>query len=117
MGDDFQGTKWITLEPNDSGVPYSFTITASSSTTANDGFIPYGTNVNSVSAKAYDSNSNDVTSEMVNGTPAVDNNVITVNLDYPSTSGTGVYKLTLILTLNTGSVIEADFIRIRAEDT
>lgn len=114
MGDNFQGRKRISLQPNDSAVPYTFTINVCSSTTANDGFIPYGTVVSSVSVKAYNASGTDITDTMIEGTPTVSNNVVTVNLNYPG--ATGEYKLTFILTLDSGAVIEADFTRIDAED-
>lgn len=116
MRDYIQGSDWIYLEPQDIAVPYQITVTICSSLTANDGYIPYGTNVSAVTAIGYDSDSNIVTSELINGTPTVTNNVISFYLDYPSTTGIDIYKITFKLTLDNvkGTIKELDFVRIRA---
>lgn len=116
--DYIKGTKWIELEPLDRAVPYQFKVNVNSSATANDGYIPYDTNVASVTAVGYDSDGNVVTSELIHTAPTVSSNVVTIHLNYPSTTGVGVYKITFKLTLDNakGTVKELDHRRIRALD-
>jgi hypothetical protein len=117
MSDDFlTPTEWITLEPQDSAVPFTFTFGVCSSATANDGFLPYGTNISSITITAYNSSGTDATTQLVSSS-SEDSNVVTVSLKYPATSGAGIYKLTFKLTLDNGTIKEADFTRIRAENT
>lgn len=110
---DFQTTGQITLQPGDS-MGYAFEITVASAANANDGYIPFGTNVASVSVVAYNSDGTDVTSLLIVGTPTVTSNVINIRLQYPGTNGR--YKLTFDLTLDNGWTKEADFGRVIAED-
>lgn len=118
--DYIKGTEWIELEPQDVGVPYKIKVNVNSSVSANDGYIPYGTNISSVSAVAYNVDSNGViqstvTSELIHTAPTVLSNIITIYLSYPSTTGVGLYKLTFKLTLdNSITVKELDHRRIRA---
>lgn len=112
---NFKTSGEISLQPNDN-MGYSFTVTVGSSATANDGFIPYGTTVSSVVVIAYDKDDVNVTSELIFGTPSVSQNVVSMQLKYPTTSGDGRYKLTMILTLDNGDVKEADFDRVYARN-
>ena len=113
---DFKNTEDIVLQPSDSSVPYSFTLTPCTSATANDGAIPYGTTVSSVAVTAHkQEDSAVVTTELV-ASSSVSSNVVTVLLKYPATSKVGKYHLRIIATLSTGAVIEFDFNRVRAYD-
>ncbi len=113
MSDSFQGTANITLQANDSKVPYSFTFTVCSSATANNGLLPYGTNISTVTVTAYDSALSPVLT-IISGTPTVASNVVTVKLGWPGSAG--IYKLTFVATLDNadGTKIEADFTRVYA---
>lgn len=110
-----KGVEIIILQPNDADISYKFRAAVCSAEDANDGAIPYNTNVSSVSVTAYDEDGNVVT-DLVQGSPSVSDNVVTITLSYPSTSGTGRYKLTCVMTLNTGTTIEWDYDRVYAED-
>lgn len=115
MADSFQGVADIILQPGDATVPYTFTFAACSSTTANDGSIPYNTTISSVAVTAFDEEGSDVTSQMV----ASESNTTTtetINLKYPATAGAGRYSLEMLVTLDSGAVMEFDFTRIYAED-
>ena len=117
MSDNFNlEQKTITLQPNDTKVPHTFTFSVCSSATANDGFLPYGTNIASVVVTAYNSSGTAVTATMVSGTPSVASNIVTTKLNYPGASG--AYKLTMVATLDNGDAteIEADFTRVIAKD-
>ncbi len=113
---DFSGTSTIVINPTDDTVPYSFAFTPCTSTTANDGAIPYGTSVSSATVKAYKRGTNaDVTTEMVVSSSEL-SNVVTANLQYPATSKSGMYYLTFTLTLDTGATMEFDFNRVKVKD-
>jgi len=77
--------------------------------------LPYGHSLDSCTVKAYDADGNPVTSEIVNSS-SLAANVVTVELDYPSTSGPGKYKLTFEYTTTNGYTDEADFNRVVAKD-
>ena len=114
--DSFIGTKDIILQPSCSKVPYTFTFTTCSSATANDGHLPYGTNISSVVVTASKDDGTVATSDLINSS-SVATNTITVKLKYPSTNGTGRYFLNFAITLDNvdSTVIDADFKRIYAE--
>ena len=110
---NFKTNGRINLQPNDV-MGYSFTITVATSTTSNDGYLPVGTSVSSVNVRAYDKDDVLVTSDLISGTPSVNNNVISMKLKYPVLSGVGRYKLTMVMVLDNGDSKEADFSRVFA---
>ena len=116
MADDFSGTDKITLRPADVGVPYRFTFAACTTADANDGSIPYGDTIDSIAVTAHTSElSTDVSTEMVGTvTLAGDHLSVTVELNYPDTTGIGTYHLKFVLTLASGAIIEYDFNRVKA---
>jgi hypothetical protein len=111
---DFKTNGRVTLRPDDIKGK-SYTITVSSSATANDGYIPYNTNVSSVVVIAYDSDDEIVTTDLIEGTPTVTNNVIYVQYKYPILNLNGQYKIVFKLTLDNGDVYIAIFGRVFAE--
>ena len=98
----------IILQPYTEAAPYTFTFTICSSATANDGAIPYGDSVSACTVKAYDADNEDVTSEIIDSS-SVANNVVSVALNYPATSGAGSYKLTFQVATTNGAHLEFDF--------
>jgi len=108
---NFKGNKEITLQPNDAKVNYNFTFTVAT-ITGNDGFLPYGTSIDSLVVTLLDEDGASV--EGIYGTPTVSSNIVSVKLNYPPSAGR--YSLQFILTLDDGEVIEADFTRIIARD-
>jgi hypothetical protein len=115
MGDSFDTNGIIILQPGTATVPYSFTFAAATSATANDGSIPFGSTIAGADVKAFDAVGNDVTAEIVDSETNTTLSVTPV-LKYPGTSGAGNYSLEILLTLNTGAVLETDFTRIYAGD-
>ena len=111
--DNFDGDVAITLQPNDSGVPFQFEFKACSSPTANDGSIPFGTTISGVSVTGHTGAGTDVTSQLI-ANYTLDANLVTVFLNYPSGRGVGTYHLTFVLTLDSGTVMEFDFNEITA---
>ena len=117
MADSFTTSGVILLQPGSATVPYTFTFTAASSATANDGSIPFESTISSAVVKAFDEGGTDRTSEMIVGTtPVTGGLVVTVSLKYPATSGAGRYSLEFLLTLSTGAVLEFDYTRVSARD-
>ena len=115
MADSFQGVKDIILQPGSATVPYTFTFAACSSATANDGSIPYGTTISSATIKVFDEAGVDKTTEII----ASETNtatVLTISLKYPATAGVGRYSIEMLVTLDSGAVMEFDFTRLYAED-
>lgn len=82
------------------------------------GAIPHGTNINSDGAAVtgYDTDGNDVTSELIEGLPSVSSNKVSVILTYPATTGEGRYKLSFALTLDNSDVENYDFPGVKAKD-
>ncbi len=111
----FAGRRWIYVQPGDS-IGYTFTATVCTSTTANDGFVPYNRLISSVAVKAFDADGTDVTSDIIVGTPSLVDLITTVVLKWPTTNGAGRYKLEFIYTLDNSQTIEIDFNRLRAKD-
>lgn len=107
---NFSTVGQINLQSGDE-LPWEFEIPAASSATEK-GAIPYNTTVSSVVVTAYDEDGNDVTTEMITGTPTVSDNLITAIIKYPATTGDGRYKLTFACTLNTGRTKQFDFTRV-----
>jgi len=108
---NFESSKSITLQPGDTEKPYEFKITVCSSSTANDGWIPYNTTVSSVVVTAYDENTDTTVSGMISGTPSESENVITVLLNHIDTNGE--YYLYFLLTLNTEATVGTYFKNIK----
>jgi len=115
MADQFQGFDSITIQPGTDAAVYTFTFAICSSATANDGSIPFGDTISDEAVKAFDEDGSDVTGEIVD-TSSSSTTVVTVALNYPSTSGAGRYSLEFVLTLASGAKMEFDFSRLYARD-
>lgn len=108
----FRGTSKILIQPNTFSVGYRFHCTTCTSTTSNDGMLPFSTEISSVTATAKTS-SGLTDTELIEST-SLSTPDIDLALSYPSTNGTGRYYLTFILTLSNGSILELDFNRVEA---
>ncbi len=113
--DDFQGNDIIRVQPSDTKVPYCFTFTYASACDGDDGALPHGTTIQDYDLTAHKSDGTDATSELIHS-HSRSNNVVTVNLKYPTSLGTGWYHLVFVLTLDTGTVVEFDFNRVEVKD-
>ncbi|MHA2402032.1 MAG: hypothetical protein ACXADH_03495 [Candidatus Kariarchaeaceae archaeon] len=103
---DVQGNALIKLRPGDN-LTYEFEAAPCSSRTANDGAIPYGTNVSSILVKAYMADGAEAT-DIVNQQAAA-SNIVSLVLTYPATNGGGQYQLRFALTLDNAEVINKRF--------
>jgi hypothetical protein len=111
---NFETVGEINLQTGDE-IGYGFKFPIASSTTEK-GAIPYGRSISSVVVTAYDSDGNDVTTEMISGTPAISGEIVSIVLTYPSVTGDGRYKLTFALTLDNGWTRQKDFQRVIAKN-
>ena len=112
----FKGTGEIVIQPSDVGVIYSFGFSASTSATANDGSIPYGTSISSVVVAAFKETATRTTDTDLVTSSSVTSNVVSVVLKWPTTNGAGLYTLRFFCTLSDGEKIEYDFGRVIARD-
>jgi len=117
---NFQSAGNITLQPNDANATYSFSFPVCSTSTANDGYLPADTTISGVVVTAQSDDGTDATADMIDTTTNT-TTVVSVTLDYPTTTmsgitGVGYYKLTFVLTLDNGTVLEADFNRVEAKN-
>ena len=110
---DFSTAGEITIQPEDQ-MTYYFKFTNASSQHANDGSLPYGVSISSVTVTAFDSDGTNVTSLLIMGTPTVADNIVTVKLQYPGYEDQ--FKLTFYCTLSNGDKKEFDFSRVFSED-
>ncbi len=114
---DFLGNDDIIVQPATSKAAYEFEITVCSAAGANDGFLAFGRTIASVVVTAHKHGPTLlVDTELIEGTPTKVDQIITVKLNYPSTNGGGRYKLEFVMTLDDGSVEEADFGRCLVKD-
>lgn len=111
---DFKGHSQITLQPNDVKRGFIFNITTSTSKTANNGNIAYGTTISSVVITGM-TESGTTDTELLYAY-SLSSSEISVQLSYPTTNGNGQYKLQFVLTLSSNEVKELDFNRIICKD-
>lgn len=110
---DFKEQGDIEIEPGDVNVPYAFNLPPCSSATANDGAIPFGTNISTIVVTAHKSDGGVATGLVASSSES--GNVITVLLTDPSTPD-GTYHIKFVCTLDSGAVIEFNFNRVKVRD-
>ena len=109
----FKGSSKILIQPNSFSIGFRFHCTTCTSTTANDGMIPWGLEISSVVVTAK-------TTDGIAETGLIESTALTtpdidLALSWP-TNGAGRYKLTFVLTLDNGTLLELDFHRVEARD-
>lgn len=109
---DFQGSKNIVLQPLHKNVVYEFDITVAPEGKPNQGFIPYGSTISSITVKIFN-NAGVENTEILKDTDLTDFQV-TLTLSYPAIAGEGYYGVRFVIILADGQEIEADFARIQA---
>lgn len=107
---DFKGNKPIIIQPYDKDNGYVFHVTTATSESANDGKLPFGTTISSVTAVAR-TEDDVIDTELIASTSLFSSN-ITLTLTYPTTNGDGRYKITFVLVLSNASEVELDFHRV-----
>lgn len=126
MGDHFQGSNLIQLQPGDTSVPFKFQFTVASSSGKSDGALPYASTVVSCVADAHRGNDGVAvsTGSIVQAASdfSYDGNTVVIPLTYSSSVGDGIYHLSIGVTASiNGStsdlfVKEFDFNRISVGD-
>ena len=96
--------------------PLNFKFTVCSSATENDGNLPYGTTISTATIIATDPDGEVVTSSLVSNQASVSDYVVSCKISYLEGATEGFYKLTVVLTLNTGYVDEFDFKKLLVKD-
>ena len=113
--DHFKETELLELYPGDTEVAIKEEVTIKTADSATDGFLAYGRSVSSVVATIFDDDTGtDVTTEMLSTAATESDNIITIVLDYPLTSGAGTYMVKTIITLDDGSTREVRLRKIKA---
>lgn len=113
----FEGVDKIILHRYDSGVPFTFSFPACSTSEANDGAIPNGTTISSATVTIHkERTGSNVTTQMLDGSPSVNPNSITLALKYPTTSGVGSYYIRFILTITGDIDMEFNFDRLEVKN-
>ena len=112
----FLGNNKIILQPNDSDIQYRFDFTVCSSVTSNDGFLPFRASISEVLVKTTDEYRTTVSGIVQNSIIISGGETVISTLSYPTDLSEGRYFMTFVLTLDNGSVLEADFNRIEVTD-
>jgi hypothetical protein len=114
---NIMGNKSILLQPGDTKIGITIRVKICSTATANDGYIPFGTTVESAAATVYFEDGTVVTSGIVYSNPTVSGGQdVRIELKYPTETGEGRYKLSYLLQLSDGATKELDFNRIVAKN-
>ena len=116
MAHNFRGG-FVVIKQGDDAVPISLQLSVCSSATANDGYLPYGTNISSVAVTSYKMDDDrTVTTDLIEaGYTTVANNIVYCRLQYPATNGTGYYGLKILMTLDDAAptILRADHEKIQ----
>jgi hypothetical protein len=111
MGDNFQGTDSITLQPGDENVPIYLRLVAASASTKNDGSMPYGSSVLSVATKIHrGAGGADATTYLLSSSAISANTIIAyLTYDAPGSSRSwaehGLYNITATVTMDLDGAI------------
>lgn len=126
MGDFFQGSELIKLQPGDTNVPFTFSFPSASSSTLNDGALPFNSTVSSVTASVHRGNDNVAITDgdivHSNTDFSLSSNTVTIPLTYSSSNASGIYHLEInvVASINgaTSNLFtkEFDFNRIQLRD-
>lgn len=92
MADHFQGTGRITLQRGSSNVPYRFQVTVASSSSKNNGALPYDSSLCSVTLNCYQLGST-VSSTQIIVSQTLDGNEMVLRLTWTTQVRPGIYKL------------------------
>ena len=108
---DVEGHEVIQLRPGDK-LTYEYDASPASSAVANDGAIPYGTNIASVAVTGY-KGSVVATSDLIQQS-GYSGNIVQIQLKYPTAKGGGKYQLRIAITLDNGEVINKRHDNVKA---
>jgi len=98
MNDKFQGDDHITLTPYTSSVPYYFQATVASSSSMNDGGLPYNSSVCSFIVKVRRADGTTANSSGMVSNSTLNGNIMSVRLNYSTHLDEGLYCMTFVVT-------------------
>jgi len=117
--DSYFGDEEILIQPGTRNVTYSYFYEPKESNLEEEGWIPEGAHLTAVSGTVYkiaDENDrpidNIIVDDLLQGDPVVIDNTVYVKLSYPSDSGFGRYKITMVVYFDADSSDETDFKRV-----
>jgi len=108
---DVEGHEVIQLRPGDK-ITYEYDASPASSATANDGAIPYGTNIASIAVTGFKGDV-DASSDLIQQS-GFSGNIVQVQLKYPATNKGGKYQLRIAITLDNGEVVNKRHDNVKA---
>lgn len=113
MSDDFKTDDQIIVRTGDDDVSYTFSFPICSSATANDGVVPYGLTITNAAVTAHKASTGiDATAALVSAS-ALNGTVVTVDIQYPTALGTGIYHLVFLLTFSDAAIKSYIFERVK----
>jgi len=116
---DFDGHETIMLRPGDVAIPVRWVFQAASTTTANDGSIPYGTLISTAAVEIMTDTGSTSSSVVDAGSISIEGGlIVAARLSHPDAtafSGTKTYIANVKLTLNSAAVIHYECARIRVD--
>ena len=101
MADSFQGSDYIEIKPGDTNIPYSFAVTVATSSTLNDGALPYNSTVCTATVTAHSEDGIAIAAgDLIHAATdmSFSSNVIIPRLTYSSSIGAGLYHLKFLVT-------------------
>lgn len=109
--DDIKSNRRFELRSGDSKVPYEIEVTECSSASANDGWLPYDSTINSVSSFTIKTDAGvDITSDILEGSASMSGDIIQFSLNYPGV-GAGEYTIWAGIAFTNGAVARVKTIR------
>jgi len=117
--DSFKGADYVTIQPGDTNVPLYLKFKPATATTANDGSIPFGSTLQSISwVKTHNDGVAASTAMIVS--KSLSSNMVKVFLTYTTAIPSGKYDLTCKVAVNlsgtTHMTRQYDFNRIYLKD-
>jgi len=120
--DSFRGKDAIYLQPGDTNIPYHFQLTVATSSTLNNGLLPYNSTLHSFTMTAHQRSGTTVgTSDLVVGS-SKDGNTMVARLGYSTSLNSCLHHIEFFVTASiagaTDSVLkrEFDFNRLWVKD-
>ena len=116
----FKTANEIRLQPNDTKYNTAFKFPIASSALLNDGTLPYGTVISSVTVTGWYGSTS--APDLLNSAATISGgDTVQVSLDYPTTTLSGITRtvsmsLKFVLTLNSTAKVEEDFHNIIVGD-
>ena len=102
MVDSFKGTGNIYLQPGDTSVPYRFKLTVASSSSLNNGSLPYNSSVCSQTVSIHQQNGSSVGTSGLIVSSTEDGNTLVVRLGYTTSANKGLHHIQWVVTCSVG---------------